>query len=151
MNRRRNVMKLHHLVPALGALMLAVICAAGPAQAAGGRQLQTFTCAGEPVTIAVSPGNEGDNWGAARVVDGGTLIPVSIEYLVRDDTAAITLDDEIVSHGGPAHAQQETITCSVSETAVLGDVAPPDLELPPGVSSTDHVTMSMVVRAVPRP
>jgi hypothetical protein len=89
--------------------MLAVVGAASPAHAAGGRQLQSFTCAGEPVTIAVSPGNEGDNWGAPRVVDGRTLIPVSIEYLVRDDTAAITLDDEIVSHGGPAHAQQETV------------------------------------------
>jgi hypothetical protein len=148
-------MKLHHLAPVVGALALAGFGATAPAQAtapeAGGRLLQTFTCAGQPVTIAVSPGNQGDNWGAARVVDGGTLIPVSIEYLVQDETAAITLDDEVVSHGGPAHAHQQTITCAVSQTAVLGDVAPPDFELPAGASATDTVTMSMIVRAVPRP
>jgi hypothetical protein len=144
-------MKIRILAPAVGALTLAAVGLAAPAHAAGGRQLQTFTCAGEPVTIAVGPGNGGDNWGAGRIVDGGTLIPVSIEYLVQDDTAGITLDDEVVSHGGPAHANQETITCSVSESATLEDVAPPDLELPPGASGTDTVTMSMIVRAVPRP
>lgn len=155
-------MKLHHLAPALGALTLAAVGAAGPAQAAapqtapqsaspGGQLPQTFTCDGQPVTLLVAPGRQGNNWGAARVVDAGTLIPVTIEYLVVDDTAGITLDDEVVSHGGPAHAQQQTIVCSVSQSAVLGDVAPPDVELPPGVSSTDVVTMSMVVRAVPRP
>jgi hypothetical protein len=143
-------MKLHHLAPVVGALL--AVAAAGPAHAegAGGRQLQTLMFAGEPVTIVVSTGNGGDNWGAARVVDGGTLIPVSIEYLVRDDTAGITLDDEVVSHGGPAHAHQQAITCSVSQSTILGEVAPPDVELPPGASGTDVVTMSMIVRAVPR-
>jgi hypothetical protein len=144
-------MKIRILAPAVGALTLAAVGLAAPAHAAGGRQLQTFTCSGEPVTIAVAPGNQGDNWGAARVVDGGTLIPVSIEYLVQDETAAITLDDEVVSHGGPAHAHQQTITCVLSQNAVLGDVAPPDFELPLGASATDTVTMSMIVQAVPRP
>jgi hypothetical protein len=97
-------MKLHHLAPVLGAFALAAVGATPPAQAAagGGRMLQTFSCGGQDVTIAVSSGNDGDNWGAGRVVDGGALIPVSLEYLVLDDTADLVLDDEIVQHGGPA-------------------------------------------------
>jgi hypothetical protein len=146
-------MKLHRLVPAVGALALVAAGAATPAHAAGagGRVLQTFDCDGQETTFTVSTGNEGDNWGAARVVGGGTLIPVSLEYLVYDDTAALVLDDEIVQHGGPAHAQQPTVTCVVTEQAVLGDVAPPDFVLPDGVAASDLVTSALYVIAVPRP
>ena len=146
-------MKLHRLVPALGALALVAAGAATPAHAAGagGRVLQTFDCDGQDITIAVSSGNEGDNWGAARVVDGGTLIPASLEYLVYDDTAALVLDDEIVQHGGPAHARQPTVTCVVTEQAVLADVVPPDFVLPDGTALSDLVTLALRVTAVPRP
>jgi hypothetical protein len=146
-------MKLHHLAPVLGAFALAAVGAASPAQAAagGGRMLQTFSCDGQDVTIAVSSGNDGDNWGAARLVDGGTLIPVSLEYLVFDDTADLVLDDETVQHGGPAHSRQQTITCVVSEQGVLGDSAPPDFVLPDGAALTDTITFSLLVTAVPRP
>jgi hypothetical protein len=139
---------------ALGALA-AVTLAAAPAFAAEGqshvgRQATEMTCAGQPVTLLVAPGNGGDNWGAATIVDAGTLIPKTLEYLVYDDTIDATLDDDVISHGS-AHAQQSTITCEVSERDVLGNVLPAGMELPPGTAATDAVTLAFRVVAVPRP
>ena len=144
-------MKMHHLAPAVGALALVAAGAATPAFASGGRILQTFACDGQDVTIAMAPGNQGDNWGAGRVVDGGVLIPVSLEYLVHDDTAELVLDDEVVQHGAGAHSGQQQVTCVVAEQAVLADVAPPGVDLPDGTAPTDLVTMSLLVTAVRRP
>jgi hypothetical protein len=143
-------MKLHRTVPIAGVLAALGVAATGvPAQAAG-RTTQTFTCAGQQVTIESAYGHDGDTWSAARIVDAGTLVPVSFEYLAVDETAGIVLDDETVQHG-TAHAQQSTITCENSMEFVLGDDVPPDVVLPPGVEPTDTVRMSFVVTAVPRP
>lgn len=139
---------------ALGAMALATLAVA-PAQAAGnldasGRQIMQMTCAGQPVTFLVAAGNDGDNWGAAKLLDGGTLIPKTLEYLVHDDTIAATLDDDVISRGG-AHEQQSTITCEVSQTDSLEHVLPPGMELPPGTSLTDQITQTFRVVAVPKP
>ncbi len=143
-------MKLRRTIPVAGVLAaVAVACIGVPAQAAG-RTTQTFTCDGQHVTIQSAYGHNGDTWSAAQIVDAGTLVPVSFEYLAVDETANLVLDDETIRHG-TAHAQQPTITCQTSTEFVLGDVAPPDVVFPPGVEPTDIVTMSFVVTAVPRP
>jgi hypothetical protein len=143
-------MKPHRTVPLAGAIAaLAVAGIAIPAQAAG-RTTQTFTCDGQQVTIQSAYGHDGDTWSAAQIVDAGTLVPVSFEYLAVDETANLVLDDETIQHG-TAHAHQSTITCQTSTEFVLGDVTPPDVVLPPGVEPTDTVRMSFVVTAIPRP
>lgn len=141
------------ITTALAAMTVAGVClGAAPAQAQepGGRDIIQLTCDGQPLTLRVSGGNDGDNWGAAHLVDGGTLIPASLEYLVYDDTAGITLDDEVLSHG-QAHQHQQTIVCQDSEQATLGDALPPGMELPPGTATTDQITQTFRVVAVPRP
>jgi hypothetical protein len=143
-------MKLHRTVPVAGVLAALAVAGIGtPAQAAG-RTTQTFTCDGQQVTIRSAYGHDGDTWSAAQIVDAGTLVPVSFEYLALDETANLVLDDETIQHG-TAHAHQSTITCETSTEFALGDVAPPDVVLPPGVEPTDTVKMSFVVTAVPRP
>lgn len=143
-----------HLTTMVAALASAGIAlAAAPAQAhepaSQGLQTVQLTCDGQPLTLRVSGGNDGDNWGVARV-DDGTLIPVTLEYLVHDDTAGITLDDEVLSRGR-AHGNQPTVTCEASEQAVLGDALPPGMELPPGTAADDVITQTFRVVAVPRP
>lgn len=140
-------MKLHHLASAAVTLGLLAAGVATPAMAAGGRTTQEMTCDGQQVTLSVSPGHDGNNWGAAQVVGGGTLIPVSLEFRVYDDTAAMTLDDEVQQHG-TAHSRQPTITCQVSQEAILRDVIPAGFVLPDGVALSDHITSSFIVTAV---
>jgi len=143
-------MKLHRTIPVAGVLAaVALACIGVPAQAAG-RTTQTFTCDGQQVTIQSAYGHDGDTWSAAQIVDAGTLVPVSFEYVAVDETANLVLDDETIQHG-TAHAHQSTITCQTSTEFVLGDVAPPDVVFPAGVEPTDIVTMSFVVTAVPLP
>jgi hypothetical protein len=121
---------------------------AAPSQ---GRTTMDVTCDGQVVTVTTPSGNDGDNWGAVQVSGGGHFLPVSLEYAVYDDTAAMFLDDEVLSHGG-AHAHQRTISCVVAtEQAVLGDVVPPGFGYPAGVAPTDTVTMSLRAVVVPRP
>ena len=143
-------MKLHRTIPVTGVLVTLAVAGIGlPAQAAG-RTTETFTCGGQQVTIESAYGHDGNTWSAARILDAGTLVPVSFEYVAVDETADLVLDDETLQHG-TAHAHQSTITCETSSEFVLGDVAPPDVVLPPGVEPTDTVRMSFVVTAVPRP
>ena len=143
-------MKLHRTVPIAGGLAALVVAGTGVPAHAAGRTTQTFTCGGQQVTIQSAYGHDGDTWSAAQIVDAGTLVPVSFEYLAVDETAGIVLDDETVQHG-TAHARQATITCENSMEFVLGDDVPPDVVLPPGVEPTDTVKMSFVVTAIPRP
>ncbi|HEX2857200.1 MAG TPA: hypothetical protein VHO26_06950 [Propionibacteriaceae bacterium] len=143
-------MKFHRTIPVAGVLAAAAIAAAAmPAQAAG-RTTQTFTCDGQQVTIQSAYGHDGDTWSAAQIVDAGTLVPVSFEYLAVDETANLVLNDDTIAHG-TAHDHQSTVTCQTSTQFTLGDVAPPGVVFPPGVQPTDIVSMSFVVTAVPRP
>ncbi|MGZ4626579.1 MAG: hypothetical protein ACXV3S_09880 [Kineosporiaceae bacterium] len=139
----------------LGVLAVAttvpVLVAAGTASAASGRLTQQVVCAGQPITIAVAPGNDGNNWGSAQVDGGGHLVLATLEYAVRDDTAGVVLDDEVLTHG-KAHGQQDAVACDVaSEQFVLGDVAPPDFAYPPGTGPADTVTSTLRATVVPRP
>lgn len=113
-----------------------------------GRQTMQFDC-GElgMVAIVMPPASAHDNWGTAQLVDGGHLIPVTFTYLVHDDTAAITLADETVTHLA-AHNQQATITCIASQTASLGELIPADAPLPQGTALTDTVTASFIATAI---
>jgi hypothetical protein len=143
-------MKLPRTLPVTAVLAALAVAGTGLPAHAAGRTTQTFTCDGQQVTIQSAYGHDGDTWSAAQIVDAGTLVPVSFEYLAVDETADLVLDDETVQHG-TAHAHQSTIICENSTEFVLGDQAPPDVVLPPGVEPTDTVKMSFVVTAVPRP
>jgi hypothetical protein len=122
----------------------------GPAVASPGAPIQV-SCEGSTLTVVTPPGNDGNNWGAARVVDGGNLVLASLEYAAYDETASLSLEDEVLSHGA-AHDNQESVTCLVaSETATLGDVVPAGFSYPPGTGPTDLVTFSLRVVVVPRP
>jgi hypothetical protein len=137
-------------------LAIAVLTAAGLALGAGsavaspGAPTQV-TCDGSTLTVVTPSGNDGNNWGAARVVDGGHLVVASLEYAAYDDTAGVSLEDEVLSHGA-AHENQQRVTCLVaSETATLGDLAPAGFSYPPGTAPTDLVTFSLRAVVVPRP
>jgi hypothetical protein len=141
------------LVAAIAALIPLALATAPSAVAAPGQGRTTtdITCDGQPLTVTTAGGNDGNNWGSAQVDGGGHLVLASLEYRVEDDTAGITLDDEVLSNGR-AHGQQQTIVCEVAtDSAPLGDVAPPGFVYPEGTASTDTVTMSLHVTVVPRP
>jgi hypothetical protein len=114
------------LVAATAAMIpIALATAASAAASPGdGRTTMEVTCAGQVLTVTTAGGNDGDNWGAAQVSGDGHLVLAALEYRVDDETAGVTLDDEILANG-KAHEQQQTIVCEVAtERAVLGDVAP---------------------------
>jgi len=118
---------------------------------ATGRQTLQLNCAGAGnVTILTTPAVVHDSWNAAQIVGGGHFVPVAFTYLAYDDTAGLTLDDETLTHP-LAHNQQSTTICGTSQTAVLGDIAPPDATLPAGVSATDTVTLSFIATVIVKP
>jgi len=109
------------------------------------------SCAGSTLTVVAPPGNAGNNWGAVRVVGGGHLVVSSLEYAVYDDTADVSLVDEVLSHG-VAHENQQRVTCVVaSQRATLGDIVPAEFAYPPGTTPADQVTSSLSAVVVPRP
>lgn len=112
------------------------------------RQTMQLDCAGLGAVEIVAAPSAHDSWGAAQIIGGGHLVPVSFRHLVYDDTAQVTLVDGTVTHA-PAHSRQDTITCSSSQRARLGDVAPPDFVAPDGVAPSDAVTISFIATAVP--
>jgi len=117
----------------------------------GGRQTLQLDCAeAGSVTILTTPAVVQDSWSDAQIVGGGHFVPVAFTYLAYDDTAGLTLDDETVTHPS-AHNQQSTTTCVTSQTAVLGDLAPPDVTLPSGVAATDTVTLSFIATVIVKP
>jgi hypothetical protein len=123
---------------------------ASPAVASPGTPTQV-TCEGSTLTVVPPPGNDGNNWGAVQVVDGGHLVVAGLEYAAHDDTAGVSLEDEVLSHGA-AHDNQQSVTCLVArETATLGDLVPADFDYPLGTASTDRVTFSLRAVVVPRP
>jgi hypothetical protein len=131
-----------------GALFLIATPAHAAGPAAPGKTTMQLDFDVTTVTV-VTPARQ-DNWASAQILDGGHLIAVSFDYAVYDDTAAILLGDEPVTHHR-AHSQQQTITCSTSQDAVLGDLAPPDIPLPDGVALTDTVTMTFTALVITQP
>jgi hypothetical protein len=130
------------------------VLAAPAATAAQG--LQTLDCGGQEVVISVGDSHSSDNggWGAARIVDGGsgTLIPTSFTFSVYDET----LDQELFTFtqpngGGHAHGQQDTISCTETESGTVADLLEPGETPPEGVDLDDEVTSTFTVTAVARP
>ena len=139
-------------VAAVATITLAVPGAAfASGDAPAGRQTMQLDCAGlGTVTIVTPPVAAHDNWSAAQIVTGGHFVPVAFTYLVYDNTASLTLGDETVTHPA-AHRQQPTTTCVATQTALLGDLAPPDAPLPTGVAATDTITVSFIATVIAKP
>ena len=112
------------------------------------RQTMQLDCGGLGTVEIVAAAGAHDNWAAAQIIGGGHLVPVSFEHKVYDDTAGVTLVDGTVTHS-PAHGRQDAITCSSSQQAQRGDIAPPDFVAPDGVGPDDTVTISFIATAVP--
>lgn len=144
------------MMPSYRNIVIATFATAGLAVGVGPAVADPATptqvsCAGSALTVVAPPGNGGNNWGAVRVVGGGHLVVASMEYAVHDDTADLSLEAEVLSHGG-AHENQGRVTCLVaSETTALGDIVPDGFSYPPGTGPTDIVTSSLHAVVVPRP
>jgi hypothetical protein len=116
-----------------------------------GRTTMQVTCAGQVLTVTTAGGNEGNNWGVAQVSGGGHLVLASLEYSVYDESAQLSLDDEVLANG-QAHAQQATVPCEIAtQQALLGTAAPAGFEYPTGTAPTDVVTMSVRATVVALP
>lgn len=116
-----------------------------------GRQTMQLDCAGAgTVTIETTPTVVQDSWSAAQIVGGGHFVPVAFAYVIYDDTADLTLDDEAITHP-QAHDQQATTTCATSQTAQLDQLVPADAPLPSGVAATDTVTLSFLATVIVKP
>jgi hypothetical protein len=133
-------------------ITLAVATATSAAASPGdGRTTMDVTCAGQVLTVTTAGGNAGDNWGAAQVSGGGHLVLVSLEYSVYDDSAQLSLDDEVLANG-KAHQQQTTVSCEIAtQQATLRDVAPEGFDYPQGTAPDDVVTMSVRATVVALP
>lgn len=136
---------------AVATTVAAVVAVPAGAQASGHRGTEQLDCSGlGTVTITTPPENVGDSWSAAQIVGDGHLVPVSFTYLAEDTTLGVVLNQFTESHG-PAHQQQDTITCSTTLLVTLADLlpAPPGVELPPGVQPTDTVALTFLATVVP--
>ena len=122
---------------------------------AGQPQPQPLTCEGGlgPIQIIVGPAiGAQQSFGTARIVGGGHLIPVSIEFSAYDVTAGMPLFDSglIMKGGGNGNQNQATVLCSETETGTLADFLQPGDTVPPGASLTDVVTFTIVANAIPK-
>ena len=125
----------------LVALSAAALLAAGAGSAAP-QQPQTLSCDGlGDIQITAGPANGADqSWGAAQIVGGGHLIPLSFEFSAYDVTKqAVIFDAMPVKGGSHAHASGPVTTCSSSQEGTLQDLLDPGEAPPPGTSLTDQV------------
>jgi hypothetical protein len=89
--------------------------------------------------------------GVGQVVAGGTghLVPTAFSGSLADNAVHQTLFTFAQAKGGGnANHNQPTVTCTQSETGVLGDFLNPGDTPPPGTSVTDPVTFTLTVIAV---
>jgi hypothetical protein len=149
---------MNKVVTRMGSSLAAVAVAGGvsllaPSAATAAQGEQPLSCDGQDIVVRVPDNHSSDRggWSAAQVVSGGsgTLIPTSFTFSAYDDT----MGEEIFSAtqpggGGHAHGQQDTVTCTQSSTATLGDLLEPGDEVPPGAQLSDEVTFSLTVVAV---
>jgi hypothetical protein len=115
---------------------------------------QTLTCDGiGDVDFLVGPANGSDqSFGAARIIGGGHLIPVSFQFSAYDVTADMSLfDSGLIEKGhGNGNMNQSTIGCTSTETATLADFLEPGEDVPPGADLTDTVTFTIVANVIPK-
>jgi hypothetical protein len=146
-NRTRSTAALAAVTLAAGAGVAAL---AAPANAA--QSTIPLTCDGQPLTVRVPTSHSSQNggWSVGQVVVGGTghLVPTAISGSLVDNGVTLFTFKQ-VKGGGNANHNQSTVTCTTSETGVLGDFLNPGDTLPPGTSLTDPVTFTLTVTAVP--
>jgi hypothetical protein len=147
-NRTRSTVAVAAVTIAAGAGLAGL---AGPAHAA--QTTMPLTCAGQPLTVRVNTNHSSEHggWGVGQVVAGGTghLVPTEISGSLVDDAinqTLFTFDQD--KGGGNANHNQPTLTCTASQTGVLGDFLGPRDTPPPGTSVTDPVTFNLTVIAV---
>lgn len=147
-NRTRSAMAVAAVTIAAGAGLAGL---AGPAHAA--QTTMPLTCAGQPLTVRVNTNHSSEHggWGVGQVVAGGTghLVPTAFSGSLVDNAINQTLFTFAQAKGGGnANHNQQTITCTQSETGVLGDFLNPGDTPPPGTSVSDPVTFTLTVTAV---
>jgi hypothetical protein len=147
-NRTRSTVAVAAVTIAAGA-GLAVL--AGPAHAA--QSAMPLTCAGQQLTVRVNTNHSSEHggWGVGQIVAGGIghLVPTAFSGSLVDNVTHQTLFTFAQAKGGGnANHNQPTITCTQSETGVLGDFLNPGETPPSGTSVTDPVTFTLMVTAV---
>ncbi len=148
-NRTRSTVAVAAVTIAAGAGLAGL---AGPAHAA--QTTMPLTCAGQQLTVRVNTNHSSEHggWGVGQVVAGGTghLVPTAFSGSLVDNAINQTLFTFAQAKGGGnANHNQPTITCTQSETGVLGDFLNPGDTPPPGTSVSDPVTFTLTVIAVP--
>jgi hypothetical protein len=147
-NRTRSTVAVAAVTIAAGAGLAGL---AGPAHAA--QSTMPLTCAGQQLTVRVNTNHSSQHggWGVGQVVAGGTghLVPTAFSGSLVDNAVNQTLFTFAQAKGGGnANHNQPTVTCTQSETGVLGDFLNPGDTPPPGTSPTDSVTFTLTVTAV---
>ena len=147
-NRTRSSVAVAAVTIAAGAGLAGL---AGPAHAA--QSTLAITCDGQPLTVRVNTNNSSEHggWGVGQIVAGGTghLVPTAFSGSLVDNAINQTLFTFAQAKGGGnANHNQPTVTCTQSETGVLGDFLNPGDTPPPGTSVSDPVTFTLTVTAV---
>ena len=136
-------------VTAATAILVSTASASGPA--APGKELVQLTCDGlGTITVAVQRGENAN--GAGQIVDAqGHGIAVSATLTLTDLTTSTVLGTETTATGqGNGHSNQSTTRCS----GVLFEGAASDFfgsELPPGLTATDTVQLTIDGFAIVKP
>ena len=113
-----------------------------------------LTCDEQKLTVRVPTSNSSPNggWAAGQIIVGGTGhgVPTAFSGALVDDAVHQTLFTFEQAKGrGMANHNQSTISCTTSETGVLGDYLEPGETPPPGTSVNDPVTLTLMVTVVP--
>ena len=149
-NRTRSAVAVAAVTIAAGAGLAGL---AGPAHAAQ-TTIPVACNNGEQLTVRVNTNHSSENggWGVGQIVAGGTghLVPTAFSGSLVDNAINQTLFTfDQAKGGGNANHNQPTITCTASQTGVLGDFLNPGDTPPPGTSVSDPVTFTLIVTAVP--
>ena len=148
-NRTRSAVAVAAVTIAAGAGLAGL---AGPAHAA--QSTLPISCNnGEQLTVRVNTNHSSEHggWGVGQIVAGGTghLVPTAFSGSLVDNAINQTLFTFAQAKGGGnANHNQPTVTCTASQTGVLGDFLGPRDTPPPGTSVTDPVTFNITVIAV---
>jgi hypothetical protein len=137
-------------IVAAAAAFTGAAVASGPA--APGKQIINLTCDQlGPVTVSVAPSMH-DNNGAGQIVgQAGHGIPVAFTTTTTDATKHVILDvSSSAVGGGNAHPNQPTVHCSGTVFSAPASVFFGGGPLPPGVSSTDIIEVSISGQVIPK-
>ena len=113
-----------------------------------------LTCDEQKLTVRVPTSNSSPNggWAVGQIIAGGTGhgVPTAFSGSLVDNAVHQTLFTfEQAKGGGMANHNQSSISCTTSETGVLGDYLEPGETPPPGTSVNDPVTFTVMVTVVP--